>query len=140
VAVPSAVVEIEMSTSRERTRLMDEPMELLQILQVVRERSAAMTSARTAATAAALTATLASGSPPRPGWSRSGTPGSINSPIRMGRRSGSGQPTLPRCAGPRSVPGPVSVRELAGQGTTVLLTTQYLDEAEQLAASRRLIG
>jgi ABC-2 type transport system ATP-binding protein len=26
-----------------------------------------------------------------------------------------------------------SVRELAGKGTTVLLTTQYLDEAEQLA-------
>src|SRR5512142_3501467 len=26
-----------------------------------------------------------------------------------------------------------SVRELAGRGTTVLLTTQYLDEAEQLA-------
>jgi ABC-2 type transport system ATP-binding protein len=26
-----------------------------------------------------------------------------------------------------------SVRELAGHGTTVLLTTQYLDEAEQLA-------
>jgi ABC-2 type transport system ATP-binding protein len=26
-----------------------------------------------------------------------------------------------------------TVRELAGQGTTVLLTTQYLEEAEQLA-------
>ena len=26
-----------------------------------------------------------------------------------------------------------AVRELAGRGTTVLLTTQYLDEAEQLA-------
>jgi ABC-2 type transport system ATP-binding protein len=26
-----------------------------------------------------------------------------------------------------------SVKELAGKGTTVLLTTQYLDEAEQLA-------
>jgi ABC-2 type transport system ATP-binding protein len=26
-----------------------------------------------------------------------------------------------------------SVRQLTGQGTTVLLTTQYLDEAEQLA-------
>ena len=26
-----------------------------------------------------------------------------------------------------------SVKELAGRGTTVLLTTQYLDEAEQLA-------
>src|SRR5262249_57499866 len=26
-----------------------------------------------------------------------------------------------------------SIRELAGRGTTVLLTTQYLDEAEQLA-------
>src|SRR5258708_39518099 len=55
VAVPSEVVEIEVNSPRERTRLMDEPVELL---QVVRERSAAMTSARTAATAAALTATL----------------------------------------------------------------------------------
>jgi ABC-2 type transport system ATP-binding protein len=26
-----------------------------------------------------------------------------------------------------------SIKELAGQGTTVLLTTQHLDEAEQLA-------
>ncbi len=37
VAVPSGVVEIEVSTSKERTRLMDEPVELL---QVVRERFA----------------------------------------------------------------------------------------------------
>ncbi|MEU8402199.1 hypothetical protein AB0C28_44040 [Nonomuraea sp. NPDC048892] len=29
-----------------------------------------------------------------------------------------------------------AVRELAGRGTTVLLTTQYLDEAEQLADPR----
>src|SRR5260221_12824033 len=47
--------EIEVSSCAERTRWKEEPVELL---QVVRERSAAMTSARTAATAAALTATL----------------------------------------------------------------------------------
>src|SRR5260221_7497324 len=47
--------EIEVSSCAERTRWKRDPVELL---QVVRERFAAMTSARTAATAAALTATL----------------------------------------------------------------------------------
>jgi len=47
--------EIEVSSCAERTRWKEEPVELL---QVARERSAAMTSAGTGATAAALTATL----------------------------------------------------------------------------------
>jgi ABC-2 type transport system ATP-binding protein len=33
-----------------------------------------------------------------------------------------------------------AVRELAGRGTTVLLTTQYLDEAEQLADRIAIMG
>jgi hypothetical protein len=33
VAVPSNVVEIEVSSSKERTRLMEEPMELLQVVR-----------------------------------------------------------------------------------------------------------
>jgi predicted metal-binding membrane protein len=54
--VPSNVVEIEVSSSKERTRLMEEPMDFLQI---VREReSQASRAGRLAATAAALTATL----------------------------------------------------------------------------------
>jgi len=33
-----------------------------------------------------------------------------------------------------------TIRELAGQGTTILLTTQYLDEAEQLADRIAILG